>query len=121
MAETSDAARCQLAQRVIDLTSDLEGMELSATRLKNLELVNYSPSGLYQQLIQKHLLTEANLGWQTWLSQHLLGAQKGEGLYFARDVHVPMQVVASPLEHRLATTNPKEVAAILAEEEVEAP
>lgn len=39
----------------------------------------------------------------------LLGATKGEGLFFCRSSHVPLRVVASELEHRLATTNPKEL------------
>ena len=40
----------------------------------------------------------------------LLGAQKGEGLFFARGSHVALTVEASPLEHRLATTAPRELA-----------
>jgi type IV secretory pathway VirB4 component len=42
--------------------------------------------------------------------QFLLGAAKGEGLFFARGSHVPIRVEASPLEHRLATTAPRELA-----------
>lgn len=49
---------------------------------------------------------------------------KGEGLFFARGSHVPMKVVASPLEHKLATTNPQELReeelAAMAEEEKQA-
>ncbi len=37
----------------------------------------------------------------------LLAAGKGEGLFFARGAHVALQVEASPLEHRLATTGPE--------------
>jgi type IV secretory pathway VirB4 component len=37
----------------------------------------------------------------------LLGAGKGEGLYFSRSSHVPLQVVASALEDELATTDLK--------------
>jgi type IV secretory pathway VirB4 component len=37
----------------------------------------------------------------------LLGAAKGEGLFFARGSHVALQVEASPSEHRLATTGPE--------------
>ncbi len=43
--------------------------------------------------------------------QFLLGAAKGEGLFFARSSHLALQVEASPLEHRLATTSPRELAA----------
>ncbi len=39
----------------------------------------------------------------------LLQAQKGEGLFFCRNSHIPMQVVASELEHNLATTDPEEL------------
>jgi hypothetical protein len=42
--------------------------------------------------------------------QFLLGANKGEGLFFARGSHVALTVEASPLEHRLATTAPRELA-----------
>src|SRR5581483_1254400 len=42
--------------------------------------------------------------------QFLLGAGKGEGLFFARGSHVPLQVEAAPLEHRLVTTSPQELA-----------
>ena len=41
----------------------------------------------------------------------LLGAAKGEGLFFALGSRVPISVEASPLEHQLATTAPREVAA----------
>jgi hypothetical protein len=40
----------------------------------------------------------------------LLAACKGEGLFFARGTHVALQVQASPLEHQLATTSPRELA-----------
>lgn len=42
--------------------------------------------------------------------QFLLAASKGEGLFFARGSHVALKVEASPLEHRLATTAPRELA-----------
>ena len=42
--------------------------------------------------------------------QYLLGAGKGEGLFFARGSHVALKVEASPAEHRLATTAPRELA-----------
>ncbi|MDG6910214.1 MAG: ATP-binding protein [Nitrososphaerota archaeon] len=42
--------------------------------------------------------------------QYLLGAGKGEGLFFARGSHVALKVEGSPLEHRLATTAPRELA-----------
>ncbi len=42
--------------------------------------------------------------------QFLLGSAKGEGLFFARGGHLALKVEASPLEHRLATTAPQELA-----------
>ncbi len=42
--------------------------------------------------------------------QFLLGSHKGEGLLFARGGHVSLQIGSSPLEHSLATTDPRELA-----------
>ena len=47
--------------------------------------------------------------------QFLLGSNKGEGLLFARGSHVALRVEASPKEHALATTNPRELAALEAQ------
>ena len=41
--------------------------------------------------------------------QYLLGASKGEGLLFARGMRLALRVEASQLEHRLATTAPREL------------
>ena len=41
--------------------------------------------------------------------QLLLGANIGEGIFFAGNHHVPMRVVASPEEHQLITTKPEEI------------
>jgi len=52
--------------------------------------------------------------------QLLLGADKGEGLLLVRGNRIPLQVVASKAEYRLATTNPRdldELAAAAAAEE----
>ncbi len=46
--------------------------------------------------------------------QYLLGAHKGEGLLFARGVRLGITVEASPAEHRLATTAPRELAEMAA-------
>lgn len=50
----------------------------------------------------------------------LLAANVGEGLFFAGPNHVAMQVVASPEEHPLATSSPKEILAIREKLEKEA-
>ncbi len=49
--------------------------------------------------------------------QYLLGANKGEGLLFARGVRLGVTVEASPTEHRLATTAPRELAEFAAQAE----
>jgi hypothetical protein len=41
--------------------------------------------------------------------QQLLGADKGEGLLLVRGNRIPLQVVASSAEYRLATTNPRDL------------
>jgi type IV secretory pathway VirB4 component len=52
--------------------------------------------------------------------QFLLAAGKGEGIFFARGSHVALKVEASPAEHRLATTAPRELAALASAQPVEA-
>jgi type IV secretory pathway VirB4 component len=63
-------------------------MKQSATAIDNLANVFYLSEG------------EQNL---------LLSANVGEGLFFAGESHVAMQIVASPKEHQLVTTNPAEL------------
>ncbi len=41
---------------------------------------------------------------------YLLGCHKGDGLLFARGGHVQLRVEASPMEHALITTDPRELA-----------
>ncbi len=41
--------------------------------------------------------------------EFLLACRKGEGLFFASGNHIALRVEASPLEHRLATTDPAEL------------
>lgn len=43
--------------------------------------------------------------------QLLLSANIGEGLFFAGQSHVAMQVVAAPFEHEMITSNPEEILA----------
>lgn len=50
----------------------------------------------------------------------LLSANIGEGLFFAGPNHVAMQIVASPDEHPLATSSPREILAIKEKVEREA-
>lgn len=54
-----------------------------------------------------------NIGDTFYLSQGerqlLLGANVGEGIFFAGNNHAPITVVASPEEHKLVTTKPQEL------------
>lgn len=49
--------------------------------------------------------------------QLLLGANLGEGIFFAGNHHVPIYIVASPEEHKLISTRPQDVLKRKAEEE----
>lgn len=51
----------------------------------------------------------------------LLGANIGEGIFFAGNNHAPISVVASPEEHKLITTKPQELVEQAALAEQEAP
>jgi hypothetical protein len=53
--------------------------------------------------------------------QLLLGADKGEGLLLVRGNRIPLQVVASDAEYRLATTNPRDLEEIAAAAAIETP
>jgi hypothetical protein len=53
--------------------------------------------------------------------QLLLGADKGEGLLLVRGNRIPLQVVASNAEYRLATTNPRDLEEITAAAAIETP
>jgi len=73
-----------------------------------------------QILLKQHPSEIDKLGEIFYLSdgekRFLLSAGIGEGLFFAGNNHVAIQVVASPEEHRLITTKPSEVIAIKEEE-----
>jgi DNA helicase HerA-like ATPase len=53
--------------------------------------------------------------------QRLLGADKGEGLLLVRGNRIPIQIVASRAEYRLATTNPRDLEEIAAAAAIQAP
>ncbi len=81
-----------------------------------------------QILLKQHPAAISQVAETFYLSEGekrlLLAANIGEGLFFAGPNHVAMQVVASPEEHPLATSSPKEILAIRKaqrEAETEAP
>jgi hypothetical protein len=53
--------------------------------------------------------------------QLLLGADKGEGLLLLRGNRIPIQIVASKTEYRLATTNPRDLEQLAFEAAARAP
>jgi len=66
-----------------------------------------------QILLKQHSAAINQIGEVFYLSegekQLLLSANKGEGIFFAGQNHVAIQVIASEDEHRLITSNPEDV------------
>lgn len=74
-----------------------------------------------QILMKQHPAAIEKVGSVFYLSEGekhlLLSADIGEGLFFAGQNHVAIQVVASPEEHRLITSKPEEVLRMREEKE----
>ncbi|MBV9280639.1 MAG: ATP-binding protein, partial [Chloroflexi bacterium] len=85
---------------------DFLGSDHGRTVLANaaLKLLMKQDSAIVEPVVQAFRLSPEE-------RQLLLGAGKGEGLFFARGGHVALKVEASPAEHRLGTTAPRELAA----------
>jgi len=66
-----------------------------------------------QILLKQHSAAIDLIGETFYLSegekQLLLSADKGEGIFFAGQNHVAIQVIASEEEHKLITSNPEEI------------
>ncbi len=66
-----------------------------------------------QILLKQHPAAVDLIGDIFYLSdgekQYLLGANIGEGIFFAGSNHVAIRVMASPQEHKLITSNPEEI------------
>ena len=73
-----------------------------------------------QVLFKQHPASVDKLAEVFYLSEgekrFLLSAGIGEGLFFAGNNHVAMQVIASEEEHKLVTTSPKEIVEMKEEE-----
>lgn len=71
-------------------------------------------------LLKQHPAAIDQIGEIFYLSegekQLLLAADIGEGIFFAGRNHVAIQVIASPEEHKLITSNPEEILKMRAEE-----
>jgi conjugal transfer ATP-binding protein TraC len=83
---------------------DLTGSEHGETILTNSEM-----KLLLKQSEEIIDVADARFRFTPGERRFLLGALKGEGLLFARGGRWPIKIEASPAEHRLATTNPREL------------
>jgi len=85
--------------------ADFLGLEHGRTVLANaaLKLLMKQDATIIDPVVQAFRLSAEE-------RQFLLTAGKGEGLFFARGSHVALKIEASPAEHRLATTSPRELA-----------
>ena len=86
--------------------SDFLGSEYGRTVLTNAaaKLLMKQDSTTIEPVVQAFRLSPEE-------RQFLLAAAKGEGLLFAKGSHMALKVEASPLEHRLVTSAPQELAA----------
>jgi len=66
-----------------------------------------------QILLKQHTAAIEQIGEVFYLSegekQFLLSAEKGEGIFFAGQNHVAIQIIASADEHNLITSNPEDI------------
>jgi type IV secretory pathway VirB4 component len=83
---------------------DLVGSEHGETILTNSEM-----KLLLKQSEEIIGVADARFRFTPTERRFLLGALKGEGLLLARGGRWPIKIEASPAEHRLATTNPREL------------
>jgi hypothetical protein len=99
-ARKHDLGLVTIWQKVADLT----GSEHGETILTNSEM-----KLLLKQSEEIIDAADARFRFTPGERRFLLGALKGEGLLFARGGRWPITIQASPAEHRLATTNPREL------------
>jgi hypothetical protein len=83
---------------------DLTGSEHGETILNNSEM-----KLLLKQSEEIIDAADARFRFTPGERRLLLGALKGEGLLLARGGRWPIKIEASPAEHRLVTTNPREL------------
>ena len=81
-------------------------------------LANSSVQLLMRQDSSTIGLVEQTFGLSAGERAFLLSCRKGEGLFMAGGNHIALRVESSPLEDELSTTNPAELAATPAEEEL---
>jgi hypothetical protein len=83
---------------------DLSGSEHGDTILTNSEM-----KLLLKQSEEIIDVADARFRFTPGERRFLLGALKGEGLLLARGGRWPLKIEASPAEHRLVTTNPRDL------------
>lgn len=88
-----------------------EANDLLTTKAGRTILANTAWKLLLRQesVVMKELSERFNLNQEE--QNFVLTAQKGEGLLFAMNDHIPLTVVASEKEHEIITTNPDELIA----------
>jgi conjugal transfer ATP-binding protein TraC len=89
-----------ITQQVADLADDGHG-ETILTNASQVLLLKQKADTIDAATARFRLTAEER--------QILLGADKGEGLLIVRGNRIPLQVVASTAEYRLATTNPRDL------------
>jgi conjugal transfer ATP-binding protein TraC len=94
-----------ITQQVADLSADGHG-ETILNNAAQILLLKQKADTIDAATTRFHLTPDER--------QLLLGADKGEGLLLVRGNRIPLQVVASKAEYRLATTNPRDLEEIAA-------
>jgi type IV secretory pathway VirB4 component len=83
---------------------DFMGTEQGGAIIKNssIRILHKQHPAAIEQIGEAFYLSEGE-------RQYLLGADIGEGIFFAGQSHVAIKVIASPQEHKLITSNPEDL------------
>ena len=92
-----------ITQDVGDFLQNADGR--TVLNQASIQLLLMQSSATIQQVVETFRLTQGE-------RNYLLACPKGHGLLFARNTHVALRIEASPFEHQLATTNPRERASL---------
>ncbi len=91
-----------ITQDVGDFLQNADGR--TVLNQASIHLLLMQSSATIEQIVETFRLTQGE-------RNYLLSCPKGHGLLFANSTHVAIRIEASPFEHALATTNPRERAA----------
>jgi type IV secretory pathway VirB4 component len=89
-----------ITQDVADFLDNKQGKAIITNSSMQL-LLKQAPSAV-EDLAKVFNLTEGE-------KYYLLNSAQGEGLFFADQKHVAVQIISSYLEHQTITTNPEEI------------